>query len=81
MNPSPFIVLNIVDNPENFTEELKTVIEVMHVGDSESLELTAYQLNGIVRTWFDQSKEGRYEDSPHLRWAYFEEDFLGLFFP
>ena len=46
-------------------EEMKKVFEVMHVVDAESIELDAYQLKGIGRTWFDQWKEGRDEDAPH----------------
>ena len=35
------------------------VFEVMHVVDTERVEVAPYQLKGITRTLFDQLKEGR----------------------
>ena len=45
------------------------------------VELVAYQLNGVSRTWFDQWKDGRIKGAPHPSWACFEKAFLGRFFP
>ena len=53
----------------------------MDVGDAERVELAAYQLKGMGRTWFNQSKNGRAKDAPHPSWAFFEEAFLRRFFP
>ena len=53
----------------------------MHVADAERVDLQAYQLKNIPRTWYDKWKEGRYEDDPHPTWACFEESFLGRSFP
>ena len=41
------------EDSENFVEELKKVFDVIHVGDAERVELAAYQLKNIARTWFD----------------------------
>ncbi|XP_049410547.1 uncharacterized protein LOC125873722 [Solanum stenotomum] len=41
---------------ENFIEELKKVFDVMHVADTERVELAAYQIKNVARTWFDQWK-------------------------
>ena len=54
---------------------------MMHVSDSGRVELVAYRLKNIARTWFDQWKGGRAEDAPPASWACFEEAFLGHFFP
>ena len=62
-------------------EELKKVFDVMHVVGSERVELVAYQLKSVSRTWFDQWKDGKAEDAPYPSWACFEEAFLGKFFP
>jgi len=53
----------------------------MHVVDIERVELAAYQMKGVARIWFDQWKKNRAEDAPPASWAYFEEAFLGGFFP
>ena len=81
MNPLSFIGSNTNEDPENFIEEVKKVFEVMHVVDVERVELAAYQLKGVYRTWFDQWKDRIAEDAPHPIWICFEEDFLGRFFP
>ncbi|WMV14455.1 hypothetical protein MTR67_007840, partial [Solanum verrucosum] len=56
MNPPNFTGSSISENSENFIEELKMVFDVMHVAESERVELAAYQLRGVARIWFDQWK-------------------------
>uniref|UniRef100_M1DFL9 Retrotransposon protein n=1 Tax=Solanum tuberosum TaxID=4113 RepID=M1DFL9_SOLTU len=51
---------------KNFIEELKKIFDVMHVADTERVELAAYQLKDVARTWFDQWKGGRVENAPPL---------------
>ena len=65
----------------NFIEEPQKVFDFMHVADDELVELVAYQLKNVSRTWFDQWKKGRAEGAPTASWAWFEEAFLGHFFP
>jgi len=81
MNPPSFTGSVTTEDPENFNEELKKVFDVMHVADTERVELAAYQLKDVARTWFDQWKGGRPENAPPASWASFEEAFLGRFFP
>ncbi|KAH0755813.1 hypothetical protein KY290_026083 [Solanum tuberosum] len=81
MNPPSFTGSSTIEDPENFIEELKKVFDVMHVADIERVELAAYQMKNVSRTWFDQWKGGRAEDAPPASWACFKEDFLGRFFP
>ncbi|KAH0650238.1 hypothetical protein KY284_030150 [Solanum tuberosum] len=81
MNPSSFMGSSTTEDPEDFIEELKKIFDVMHVADTERVELAAYQLKDVARTWFDQWREGRAENAPPASWAYFVEAFLGHFFP
>ncbi|KAK4733525.1 hypothetical protein R3W88_007786 [Solanum pinnatisectum] len=81
MNPSSFTSSSTIEDPENFIEELKKVFDVMHIADTERVELAAYQLKNVARTWFDQWKKGRAEGAPPASWDYFEEAFLGRFIP
>ena len=39
MNPSSFTGLSIIEDLENFVEELKNVFDVMHVVDAERVEI------------------------------------------
>ena len=48
----------------------------MHVLDIESVELSSYQLKGISRVWYDQSKNSRAKGAPILSSAVFDELFL-----
>ncbi|WMV44615.1 hypothetical protein MTR67_038000 [Solanum verrucosum] len=41
------------EDPKNFIEELKKIFDVIHVADIELVELAAYQLKDVARTWFD----------------------------
>ena len=49
MNPPSFSGSSISENTENFIEELKRIFDVMHVAESERVELAAYQLKGVAR--------------------------------
>ncbi|WMV33146.1 hypothetical protein MTR67_026531 [Solanum verrucosum] len=51
MNPPSFTGSSTTEDPENFIEELKSVFEVMHVVDTERVELATYQLKNVSRTW------------------------------
>ena len=81
MNLPSFTGSSTFKDPKNFVEELKKVFEVMHVVDTEKVELAAYQLKCVTRTLFDQWMDGRVEGTPHPSWACLEEAFLGRFFP
>ena len=54
MNPPCFFGSSTTEDPKNFMEELVKVFVVMHVVDTERVELVAYQLNNVARTWLDQ---------------------------
>jgi len=81
MNPPSFSGSSISENLENFIEELKRIFDVMHVAESERVELAAYQLKGVARIWFDQWKQNRAEDAPVVSWVVFESALMGRFFP
>ncbi|XP_049373003.1 uncharacterized protein LOC125837981 [Solanum verrucosum] len=67
MNPTSFTRSSTAEDPENFIEELKKVFDVMHVTDTVRVELATYQMKNVARTWFDQGKGGRAEDTPPAR--------------
>ena len=72
MNPASFVGSSTTEDPENFVEELKKVFDVIHEVDSERIELAAYQMKNVARTWFDEWKENRDEYAPHPSWVCFE---------
>ena len=58
MNPPSFTRSIHVEDSKNFVEELKKVFEVMHVVDVNRVEMAAYELKGVARSWFDKWKDG-----------------------
>ncbi|KAH0724869.1 hypothetical protein KY284_000734 [Solanum tuberosum] len=81
MNPPSFTGSSTAEDPEQFIEKLEKVFDVMHFIDTVRVELAAYQLKNVARTWFDKWKGGRAEDAPPASWACFKEAFLERFFP
>ena len=63
MNPPSLNCSTIIEDLDNFVEELKKVFDVMHLVDAKRVELTAFQLKNVARTWFDQLKEGSDKDA------------------
>ncbi|KAG5600138.1 hypothetical protein H5410_031508 [Solanum commersonii] len=53
MNPPSFTGSSTSEDPENFVDELKKVFDVIYVANTERVELAAYQLKNVARTWFD----------------------------
>ena len=50
MNPRRLTCSSTIEDPMNFIEELKKVLDVMHVVDIERIELVSYQLKSVART-------------------------------
>ena len=48
MNTLSFTCSNTTDDLENLVEDLKKVFGVMHVVDTERVELAAYQLKNVA---------------------------------
>ncbi|WMV42358.1 hypothetical protein MTR67_035743 [Solanum verrucosum] len=72
MNPPSFTCSSVTENLENFVEKLQKVFEIMHIVDTERVELAAYQMNDVARIWFDQWKKNRVEGAPLVSCVCFE---------
>lgn len=48
MNPRGLISSSTTQDLEKFNEELRKVFEVMHIANTERVDLDAYQLKGIA---------------------------------
>ena len=53
MNPPSFTSSSTIEDSKNFVEQLKMVFDVIHCVDGERVDLAAYQLNNVSRTWFN----------------------------
>ena len=47
MNPLRLTGSSTIEDPKNFTKELKKIFKVMHVIGTKRVELVAYNLKGI----------------------------------
>ena len=54
---------------------------MMHMVDAERVELVAYKLENVARTWFDQLKKGRDEDAPVYVGLALKKLYWGISFP
>ena len=69
INPPSFTRENTIEDRENIIEELKKAFDVIYVVDVETIELFGYQLNNMVKIWFDQWNRGKDKNAPHPSWA------------
>ena len=69
-NPPRCSSSSTTEDPRNFADDLKKVFEMMHVVDTKRVELSAYQLKNVARTWFDKWKEAIDEDISRTSWVY-----------
>lgn len=81
MNPTSFTGSITIKDPKNYIEELKKVFDMMYASYTERVEVAAYQLKVVARTWFDKWKEGRDEDVPPASWLALWRSSLGVSFP
>ncbi|WMV40971.1 hypothetical protein MTR67_034356 [Solanum verrucosum] len=54
MNPPSFTSSSVTEDLENFVEELHKVFKILHVTDTDRVELVVYQMKGVARIWFEQ---------------------------
>ncbi|KAH0706534.1 hypothetical protein KY285_012312 [Solanum tuberosum] len=57
------------------------VIDTSRIREFLRMNPPSFMVKNVAMTWFDQWKGGRVDDAPPASWAFFEEAFLGRFFP
>ena len=81
MNPPEFLGLHANEDPQNFSDEIKKIFEVMQVTGNNRVELAPYQLKDVAHMWYTQWKENRGANATPITWDCFSELFLDRFFP
>ncbi|WMV29749.1 hypothetical protein MTR67_023134, partial [Solanum verrucosum] len=51
----------VCEDPHNFIDEIKKILEVMQVAGTDSVELASYQLKDMAHIWFTQGKRTKTE--------------------
>ncbi|WMV46733.1 hypothetical protein MTR67_040118 [Solanum verrucosum] len=68
MNPLEFHGSKFDEYPQEFIGEVYKIVEIMGITSLEKAELSAYQLKGVAKVWFNQWKEEREVDVGPLDW-------------
>lgn len=62
-NPPEFFGSNVSRDPQLYLDEVKKVIQVIHITEEESLELASYKLKDVAYDWVVMWKNGRGENA------------------
>ncbi|WMV49983.1 hypothetical protein MTR67_043368 [Solanum verrucosum] len=76
MNSSEFVGSRVGEDPRNFINEVKKILEVMQVTGNESVELGSYQLKDVAHIWFTQWKKNRGNNATLMIWDCLLELFI-----
>ncbi|WMV46623.1 hypothetical protein MTR67_040008, partial [Solanum verrucosum] len=76
MNPPEFHGSNVVENPQEFIDEMYKVLLIMELTPVEKLEFVVYQLKGVSQVLFNQWKEERAVVAGPLDWEKYNVSFL-----
>ncbi|WMV29803.1 hypothetical protein MTR67_023188 [Solanum verrucosum] len=69
------------DDLQNFSDEVKKILEVLQVTRNDKVEMAPYQLKDVAHIWFTLWKDNRGADTTSVSWDCFTRAFLDRFFP
>ncbi|WMV46373.1 hypothetical protein MTR67_039758, partial [Solanum verrucosum] len=69
MNPHMFFGSKVVEDPQEFVEEVYKIIDSMGVNPIDKMELASYQLKGVAQVWFfpREKREANVEEFINLQ--------------
>lgn len=80
MSPPEFCGSKAGEDPQLFLEEIRKIIQVMHISKEESVKLASYILIDIVYEWVVAWRKNRWKDATPLSWQEFQDMLLDKFF-
>lgn len=75
MNPSEFMGLKVSEDPQNFLDDIKKILEVVQVTGNDRAELGSNQLKDVAHIWYTQWKENRGTNVDPITWGFSMESF------
>ncbi|XP_038702123.1 uncharacterized protein LOC119998777 [Tripterygium wilfordii] len=81
LKPPKFSGSDVNEDPQRFLDSMDRVLQALGCSSTRSVELAAFQLEDIARTWYDTLRGGRLVGSASLRWEEFTEAFMARFLP
>jgi len=53
MNPPVFTGSRVTEDPQRFIDEINRILRVMHISETEAVELASYQLKDVAIAWYE----------------------------
>ena len=75
LDPPSFTGSNPNEDPQDFIDQKKHTLDIMHVSGKESLEIVAYKLKGVAILWYEAWKQYRGTNAS-ATWKEFKKDCL-----
>ncbi|XP_070010160.1 uncharacterized protein [Nicotiana sylvestris] len=72
---------NPEEDPQDFIDEMHKTLRVMHVTETEGVELATSHLKGVAYSRFELWEDSREERRPPVRWSEFVDAFIDHFLP
>ncbi|PHT69126.1 ABC transporter B family member 12 [Capsicum annuum] len=81
MSPPEFYGSKADEDPQLYLEEIRKIMQVMHISEEERIELASYRLKNILYDWVVEWRKKRGKDADPLTWQEFQDALLDKFFP
>ena len=75
MNPPNFYRSKVVEDPQEFIDEIYKILYRMGLSTSEKVELSTYKLNYVVLAWYVQLRDNRPLRGETVTWDVFKKAF------
>ena len=81
LDPPVFTGSDPKEDPQTFIDQVHRTLRVMHVSDTEAVELASYRLRDLAVLWYDSWERSRGPNPPPAVWKEFSEAFLRHYLP
>ena len=81
MNPPVFTGSSVTEDPQQFIDEINRIFRVMHISETEAVELASYQLKDVAIAWYEMWVDSRGPNAPPAVWQEFSQAFIKHFLP
>ena len=81
MNPPVFTGSSVTEDPQQFIDEINRIFRVMHISETEAVELASYQLKDVAVAWYEMWVDSRGPNAPPAVWQEFSQAFMEHFLP
>ncbi|WMV29306.1 hypothetical protein MTR67_022691 [Solanum verrucosum] len=74
--PRELRISKVGDDLQNFSDEVKKILEVLQVTRNDKVEMAPYQLKDVAHIWFTLWKDNRGADTTSVSWDCYTRAFL-----